>query len=228
MDVISVVTESRMMSYLNPDERLVFVDLETAGLETWRPIIQIAAIAVNSDMQELESFEAKIRFSESVASPESLRKNHYSSERWDAEARNPREVAKDFEQLLRRHATVDQTAASGRVFQVAQLVAHNAAFDGAFLRAWFSRMKLFLPASPRVLCTLQRAIWLFHENKSCTPPVDFKLQTLCQYFDVPLRSEDAHDALADVRATVSLYREMKEIQQSSTAQRAARGSSLAA
>ena len=68
-----------------------------------------------------------------------------------------------------------------------------------------------MPASYRVFCTLQRAMWLFHECKELTPPVDFKLGTLCQYFGVPLRAEDAHDALADVRATVALYREMNQV-----------------
>ena len=196
---------------LDPDERLLFVDLETGGVEPWRPIIQIAAIAVTSSLRELESFEAKIHFDESVAAPEALRKNHYSRERWLREGRRSRDVAEDFTRLLRRHATIDQTATSGRVFQVAQLVAHNGAFDGGFLRAWFERLNLFLPASPRVLCTMQRAIWLFHEHKSLTPPADFKLGTLCQYFGVSLPAEDAHDALNDVRATVALYREMNQV-----------------
>lgn len=200
-----------MNTRLDPDERLLFVDLETGGVEPWRPIIQIAAIAVTSNLRELESFESKIRFDESVAAPRALCKNHYSQERWLPEGRPSREVAAEFAQMLRRHATVDQAATSGRVFQVAQLVAHNAAFDGAFLEAWFARLKLFLPASPRVLCTMQRAIWLFHEHKSLTPPADYKLSTLCQYFGVALPAEDAHDALNDVRATVALYREMNQV-----------------
>lgn len=195
----------------HPDERLVFIDLETAGVEPWRPIIQIAAIAVDSEFHELETFETKLRFDKSVADPKALRKNHYSPERWRREGRRSRDVGKDFAELLRRHGTIDQTSGSGRVFQVAQLVAHNAAFDAAFLQAWFGRLNLFLPASPRVLCTMQRAIWLFHENKSLTPPADFKLETLCQYFGVSLSAEDAHDALNDVRATVALYREMNQI-----------------
>lgn len=33
-----------------PDERLVFVDLETGGVETWRPIFEIAAIAVDANL----------------------------------------------------------------------------------------------------------------------------------------------------------------------------------
>lgn len=193
-----------------PDERLVFVDLETGGLETWRPIIQIAAVAVASDGRELEVLEAKLRFDERVADPKSLRKSHYSAENWYSEARPACVVAEAFAQFLTRHATVDQRSASGRVFQVAQLVAHNADFDGPFLRAWFDRMHLFLPASPRVMCTVQRAMWSFHENKRLTPPRDFKLGTLCEYFGVPLSAADAHDALNDVRATAALYRAMNE------------------
>lgn len=193
-----------------PDERLVFVDLETGGSQSWRPIIQIAAIAVSSEGHELETYEAKLRFDESKADPKTLRGSRYSRERWFREAQSPSVVAESFAQLLMRHATVDQTAATGRVFQVAQMVAHNASFDGEFLKAWFSRMLLFLPASPRVLCTVQRAMWAFHENKSLTPPEDYKLKTLCDYFSIPFPKSQAHDALNDVRATVALYREMNE------------------
>ncbi len=191
-----------------PDERLVFVDLETAGLKPWRPIIQIAAIAVDCNLQELDRFEAKIKFNEEFANPKSLRKVSYSAERWQKEGLSTTAVMKQFTELLRRHATVDQKSANRKVFQVAQLVAHNGAFDGAFLSVWYDRAGEFLPASPRVFCTLQRAIWLFHEDKSLTPPPDFKLQTLCHYFGVTLRTSDAHDALNDVRATVELYRAM--------------------
>ena len=202
-----------------PDERLVFVDLETAGLKPWRPIIQIAAIAVNCNLQELERFEAKIRFNRKFADPNSLRKASYSPERWQAEAQPASAVMDQFTQLLRRHATVDQTSSTRRVFQVAQLVAHNGAFDGAFLSVWYDRFGEFLPASPRVFCTLQRAIWLFHEDKSLTPPADYSLKTLCHYFGVPLRAEDAHEALNDVQATVELYRAMSRQTQSMTGTR---------
>ena len=52
---------SQMKKHL-PDERLVFVDLETGGAEPWRPIFEIAAIAVDTDLNELETFEARLRF----------------------------------------------------------------------------------------------------------------------------------------------------------------------
>lgn len=58
---------------------------------------------------------------------------------------------------------------------------------------------------------MQRAIWLFHEDKTLTPLDNFKLRTLCDYFGVPLRAEESHDALVDVRATVGLYRAMQQV-----------------
>lgn len=195
---------------LRSEERLVFVDLETAGLQTWRPIIQIAAIAVNSAFRELEVFEEKIQFDERRAVQRTLRKRHYSRVRWKAEARRDRDVAVDFGAFLARHATVDIFSSSGRPSLVAQLVAHNAGFDGPFLRAWFERLGLFFPGAYRVFCTMHRAMWLFHEDRSLTPPSDFKLGTLCRHFGVSLRKEDAHDALADVRATVGLYQAMQK------------------
>ena len=100
---------------------------------------------------------------------------------------------------------------TGKPYHLAQLVAHNGDFDGPRLRNWFGRQKQFLPASRRVFCTLQRAFWLFHEETTLTPPADYRLATLCEYFGVPFGNDEQHDALADARATVAVYRKMAEI-----------------
>lgn len=194
-----------------PNERLVFIDLETGGAETWRPIMQVAAIAVDAALRELDVLEMKLRFNPRQLHPACRRKRHYSKEIWDREA-IPECVAGDrFAAFLRRHATVDLISTSGRGYRVAQLVAHNAGFDAPFLAAWFARTGQFLPAHPRVLCTHQRLLWLFHEHKSLTPPADYQLATLCQYFDVRLKNHEAHEALADIRATVALYRATQSV-----------------
>lgn len=197
------------------EEKLIFFDLETAGLEPEQhPIIQLAAIAVDSSLCEMETIELKIRFDEAEANPQSLSVNHYSKEQWDQEAIEPLKAAERFSAFLRRHATVDMLSKKGEPFRLAQMVAHNGErFDGPFLQAWYRKLKLvdpelFCPARYMVLCTKQRALWLFDEDKSLTPPANFKLQTLCEYFGVRLRPEEAHDAFNDVRATVELYRAM--------------------
>src|SRR5262249_19606459 len=87
--------------------QLVFVDLETGGLNSKRhPIIQVGAIAVDDCYQPLEAFEAKIRFDPRSADQNSLRKNHYSRGQWTREALAPNEAAERFGQFLRRHAAV--------------------------------------------------------------------------------------------------------------------------
>lgn len=196
---------------MNIDERLVFVDLETAGLDpATHPIIQIAAIAIDSSLNELESIEFKIRFDESTADRKSLGKDRYSPTLWKREALGPRVAAQKFARFLRRHASFDMQSKDGNPYRVSQLVAHNAErFDGPFLHAWYRRQAVYCPARYMVLCTKQRALWLFDEDKQLTPPSDFKLGTLCEYFGVTLRPENAHDALNDVRATVELYRAMR-------------------
>jgi DNA polymerase III epsilon subunit-like protein len=190
------------------DNRLIFFDLETGGLDPKRhPIIQLAAIAVDGELQPLEAFEVKIQFDASRANRNSLRKNHYAAGTWSQLAVPAKDGAYSFANFLRRHATIPTVAADGTVFHLAQMIAHNATFDGPFLQAWFEKLGVFLPARRQVLCTLQRAMWLVSEDRSGRPPPrDFKLATLCQYFGVPFHAADAHEALSDVAATLGLYR----------------------
>ena len=200
---------------IEQDERLVFADIESGGffdvvagqVKVTSPIIQIAAIAIDRDYREVETFEVKVWFNERDADRAALATNHYDREIWRKDGLSPQAAAKRFAAFLRRHATVDRISATGRPYRIAQLVAHNAErFDGPLIHAWFKMLGKFCPAAYSVFCTKQRAYWLFHEQKALTPPTDYKLTTLCEYFGIQLRDDEAHDALNDVRATVGLYR----------------------
>ncbi len=187
------------------EQRLVFFDLETGGIDPKRhPIIQLAAIAVDSDLEVLEAFEAKIKFDPVRAKAHSLRKNHYHPGVWANEAKDAKVVAKEFSEFLRRHASVPALSAQGKPYQVAQLVAHNAAFDGPFLMEWFDKHGVYLPARRLVLCTMQLAMWQFVFSAD-SAPANYQLATLCQYFNLPFHAASAHDALGDVSATVQLF-----------------------
>lgn len=184
----------------------VFVDIETAGIDPKRhPILQIAAIAADQQLRPLEGFEAKAQFDDAKANKNSLRKNHYSRGVWATEAIPAKEVAKQFADFLRRHASIPVVSSSGATYRVAQLVAHNAAFDGPFLTAWFERQGIFLPAKRHPLCTMQRAMWYFAERPELRPPSDYKLATLCRLFNVSFHAASAHEALGDATATLGLY-----------------------
>ena len=189
---------------------LVMFDLETGGLEIERPILQIAAIAVDRQLDELDTFDVKIRFDERAACPDALRRVHYRRAEWKRSAVSPKKAAWAFARFLRRHASVEVLREDLTTFRVAQLASHNSQFDGPFLSAWFDRLGVFLPASYRAFCTLQRAYWLFHEHPQLPVPDDFRLGTLCEYFRVPLNPADAHEAMADARAALAVYRAIVE------------------
>lgn len=191
------------------NEAVVFVDIETGGLEFTRPIIQIAAVAIDSNFHERETIELKIAFDYQEADPNSLPFSKFNPRVWRREALPPRHAARQFAAFLRRHATFEVISREGRSYQLAQLAGHNAErFDGPFIHAWYRRQQVFCPARYMTLCTKQKALWLFKEDKSLAPPKDFKLGTLCEYFDVRLRKDEAHDAFVDVRVTVKLYQAM--------------------
>lgn len=191
-----------------PSDRIVFADIESIGLDPSGPIRQIAAVAVDGMLREVESFETKLKV------------DWRRVREWQRDLRRappkPRcsdehDAAQRFGEFLSRHATVNVPTAGGATLRVAQLAAHNAAHDGPFLQAFFERNRRFYPGDFRMLCTVQRALWYFQENKALALPVDFKLTTLCNYFAVPLHPHDAHDALVDVRATAALYRAMSPL-----------------
>lgn len=187
------------------DQRLVFFDLETAGIDPKRhPIIQLAAVAIDERLDVLEAFEAKIKFDPRRANSQSLRKNHYHPGVWATEAREPTKVAQDFAAFLRRHASVNALSSQGKSYRVAQLVAHNAAFDAPFLSTWFEKLSIYLPARRLVLCTMQLALWQFLGTDS-EAPANYQLATLCNHFRIPFHAAAAHDALGDVTATVHLF-----------------------
>lgn len=189
----------------------VFTDIETAGLNRFQhPIIEIGAIAVEAGTwKELATFEFRIQFDVRKADPKALGVSKYSPSLWKRTALPPRVVAPKFSVFLRRYATVQCISRMGKPFSVAQLAGHNAeAFDGPFLHTWYRRRKKFFPASRRVLCTKQMAMWFFELNQGLTPPENYKLGTLCRYFDL---TEPDHTALNDIRATVELARTISKL-----------------
>ena len=117
-------------------------------------------------------------------------------------------MARDFAAFLTRNATVERYSKSGQMFRVAQLVAHNSAFDTEVLKNWFAKLDVYLPASFQSLCTLQRAMWYSQETDDENRPRDFQLTTLCKHFGIQHSAKQAHDAFSDVRATLLLYRTM--------------------
>ncbi|MCP4900894.1 MAG: 3'-5' exonuclease [bacterium] len=188
--------------------QIVFFDLETSGISPWRDeITQIAAVAVEADGTEAARFgPMRVQFDVEKASPEALKINHYSEEKWkDAVA--PSEMVQRFYDFLQDHSTVKQISKRGNPYWVAQLAGHNIArFDMQFLRSAFKRVDQFCPIRLIPLDTFFLAAWRFHGDEDA--PADLKLETLAKHFSIEFEGE-AHDAMADVLATIQLAEKLK-------------------
>lgn len=185
---------------------IVFFDLETGGVHPTHPDIQLAAVAVDENWNELAHFERKIQFDEAMADPEALKMNHYDPEIWAKYAIPEAVATADFSRFLEPFKVVQLVSKrTGRPYSVARLAGHNAAtFDGPRIQAMFSRHKMFLPAHPQVMCSLQRALWYARERNVTFQSL--KLSVLCEHFGIAI--PDAHDALADVRGSIAIVKAM--------------------
>lgn len=187
----------------------VFFDTETGGVEDRHPTIQIAAVAVDAAMEEVDQFERKLTFDLDLCDPEALEINSYDADTWETEAVPPRMACTDFVGFCRAWAdTTLVSARTGNPYNVCLLAGHNiATFDIPRVRRAADRLRQFWPACwwyP--LDTYHRAFWYFREH-DLPWPENFRLETLCTYFEI---EHDAHDALGDVRANVELARALME------------------
>lgn len=185
------------------NEYIVFFDFETGGIDSSKPEIQLAAIAVDKHLVEIDSFETKISFNEADADAEALKINHYNAVAW-ANAPSRNEVVREFSKFLKQFRSVKMISKrTGKTYNVARLAGHNAAtFDAPRMRRMFEEAAEFAPFHPIPLDSLQLAMWKiqFMEKK----PENLQLSTLCKFFGVNV--DGAHDALVDVRLSAALTR----------------------
>ncbi|MEM6454917.1 MAG: 3'-5' exonuclease [Acidobacteriota bacterium] len=188
---------------------IVFFDIETTGLDhAAHEICQIAAVAIGKGWVERDALEVKLHFDDDAADPQSLQMNSYDPQVWEKHAVSPEVGIQQFSSFLQRHAEVPKVSRRGKPYKVAQLAGHNiATFDMLFVRRAFKTHNLFLPAEFLGLDTLQLAAWWRQfQNAAGQPPENLKLSTLSNIFGID--HDDAHDALADVRANVLVAKAM--------------------
>ena len=187
--------------------KIVFFDLETGGLGMDAPIIQIAMQAVED--YTFEPCDAPLnillKFDEATADLEALEKNHYSRERWDDEAVDTFVATRLVGNYLRGNATRQKRSAKGSPYSVAMLAGYNTeSFDLPRLRKLFSQT--FFPAEFRSIDILHLVYTYEVLFTHATADLRYSLGYVCERYGIA--NEKAHDALADVRATIALAREI--------------------
>ncbi len=177
------------------NKNLAFVDIETTGFNVEKQeIIEIALVLVEQKNgipgKILDEFEIKVR-PEKIenADAEALSLNGYNEAEWM--------FAVDLKQAMELFAEKTKDA----IF-----VAHNAAFDYAFLAKAFASTGVENKMFYAKLDTISFAYAKLHKREDAPR---MSLKALCDYFGI--ENERAHTALADTRAMFELYKKLLEL-----------------
>lgn len=190
--------------------RTVFFDLETGGLDPSRhPVIQFAGVAVE-DWEPVGELEVKLHFDPKTADPEALAKNCFNADTWTREAVRSSEAVAKIGDFLREHARVDVPKKPPKTgtWRACRLAGYNAAtFDRPFLGELFRRHDAFCVGTLAVLDVYQLVMW-WAETLGDDRPENLKLETVAPFLGV--EHGKAHDAMADARASVGIARILME------------------
>lgn len=181
----------------------IYLDTETGGTKPEHPTIQLAAVAMDGDV-EVSAFEQNIIFEVLDCDKEALAMNHYTPEAW-ANAVRPEQCAARFAAWLRPFQAVTLTSKrTGNPYTVARWAGYNIPFDGLRVRALFGTG--FCPLEMLGRDVLQRV--LFWADESGTALENYRLTTVATYFGLSV--DGAHGALADARMCAAVERAMRE------------------
>jgi len=184
-------------------KRIFWNDLETTGTEPGRHgVIQIAG-AIETEEGLVEEFNLKMKpFKGDLISKEALAVNGVAMDEIST-FMDPLEAYQKLNCILDRHGF--------RKNKAKRYIpgGYNNQFDLQFLSAWYEKCSggpyafwdhlQFQPIDPYpVLVCLWRAGII--ETKDC------KLETMCKHFGIALAN--AHDAMADIRATIALTKKV--------------------
>lgn len=178
---------------------LAFIDLEMTGLLLEKhEIIEVGCIVARqvpqnsggARLEVIEEIEMKVRPEHiETADPRGLEINGYNPENW--------KNAISLTEAL--------TALSEKT-KGAIMVAHNGAFDSAFLEQGFEKTAVKNQMHYHQLDTIPIAFAKLY----AVPGVQkFSLKELCAYYGI--ENKKAHTALSDARATYELYRKLMGI-----------------
>lgn len=172
------------------DHYLLFLDFETGGLSaTTHDIVEVACVLTDPSGKTVISEYVAKTLPRRPVDPQAAAVNGYTVEKWAAEAVQP------------EHAII-------KVLGMARdtmLCCHNTPFDKSFLEVALSTYKMRWPGSYHSLDTVSLAMPLLRAG--LVPNV--KLVTLTEFFGIP--HDNAHSALADVRACREVFLRLMEI-----------------
>lgn len=177
---------------------ILWIDTETSALGEKAAIIQIALIPVINGEQK-EPFVSYVRPHETAhIDPEALKINRIDPKLFP--------TFPTAEEVVRQ--IIEYVDSFETVFSLA---GQNVKFDIDHFYRLFCRTANYGSYAVRFdsnsICTLRMAKEIFKNKRN--KPKSNKLGDLCDYFDIKL--DNAHDALADIEATIKLYDKLSSL-----------------
>lgn len=184
-------------------KKVLWFDLETTGIDPERNgIIQFAAL-VEIHGEVVDSLEIKLQPHQgALISKEALVVNGVSEEDIRGFMRHD-EAFRHIDAFLSRH--VSRFDRNDKFYPAG----YNVQFDLEFLSRMFKRYDQYgigTFVNWRRIDPLPLLYYMEYIDKISLD--NYKLQTVCDYFGIPLNS--AHDAMADVKATRELMKHIRE------------------
>ncbi len=178
-----------------------WIDVETGGLDYKKSCILTMGVLIDIDGEVIEELEIKMRpEADDLIDPRALKVNGITKEDYESWESQLIGYAK-LMSLLTLH--INKFDKNDKFI----FCAYNATFDDGFLRQLFLRMgnkyygsMFFWPKlDVQTLLAMKIAEGLRLPN--------YKLTTVCEYFDIPFL---AHSAIDDIKATKILYYKLRE------------------
>lgn len=178
--------------------KLIFIDTETVNVDRDQAgIWQLAGIVViDGEVKESFNFEMNPGYDVDWVK-ECIDHAHLTFEQ--IKSLPPQE-----ESFVKFQALLDKYVDRYRKEDKFHIVAYNAAFDVSKLRAWWKRNDDPYFGSffwSDYICVMSLASYVLKNHRAKFP--NFKLQTVCTALNIELH--DAHNATADIKATLELY-----------------------
>jgi len=166
-------------------DRLIVLDTETTGLDPRNGdrIVEIAAIELHRCLPSGREFQAYLNPDRSV--PFEAARVHGLTDDFLADKKRFAEIVGDFLAFI----------------EGAHVIAHNAAFDIAFLDEELRRVG-------RPPLTMERAICTLQLSRARFPGAQHSLDSLCERFSIDRSARVKHGALIDTRLLADVYIEL--------------------
>jgi len=184
-------------------EYLLAVDLETTGLDPlYNEITQVGAILLDNQLKELGSFESLVR-------PEHIERGFEGGKdiyKYSHLNVDDLKVAPTTDKVLRALETFVRSKIGFELNKVL-IFGQNSKFDSAFLESAFKKCGWKYPFDFHIINL--ESIYVYHQfMKTGKLPKTVRLMDICK--KAGIKNEQAHSAMADIRATVDALKVLCE------------------